>query len=199
MKKIILLFAGLFLFYACLNTEDHINYGYEILPVDEYTTPAAFTFGEKDTITVKYTLVNGCYSFDNIYYEYQDTARIVGVRALVVLDKDCTEIITQKEHEIIVTATQKEDYVFKFYKGIDANVENMFGDAPIEKSAARARTPERKAAVKRGRESFDDDEPDLKKVIREDDDMMDNVGTGMIDSFEMKDTLEDRNIVYHAI
>ena len=131
MKKIILLFAGLFLFYACLNNDDQINYGYEILPVDEYTTPLAFTFGEKDTIKVKYTLVNGCYSFDNVYYEYQDTARIVAVRALVVLDENCTENITQKEHEIIVTVTQKEDYVFKFYKGEDANGENIFEEVVV--------------------------------------------------------------------
>ena len=111
MKKIILLFAGLFLFYACLNTEDHINYGYEILPVDEYTTPEAFTFGEKDTIKVKYSLVNGCYSFDNIYYEYQDTARIVAVRAIVYVDENCTEMETQKEYELIVCNSKRRFFI----------------------------------------------------------------------------------------
>lgn len=131
MKKIILLFAGLFLFYACLNNDNQINYGYEILPVDEYTTPEAFTFGEQDTIKVKYTLINGCYSFDNIYYEYQDTARIVAVRALVAIDANCTDVVTQNEHEIIVNVTQEEDYVFKFYKGIDVNGDNIFEEVVV--------------------------------------------------------------------
>ena len=83
----------------------------------------------------------------------------------------------------------------------DENVEfkDGFDDAPIEKSEVRAKTPERKPAVKRGRESFFDDEPDLKKVIREDDDVMDDINAGMIDSIEMKAMMEDRNIIYHAI
>mgnify|MGYP003664315543 CR=1 FL=1 len=55
----------------------------------------------------------------------------MAVRALVVLDENCPEIITQKEHEIIVTATQKEDYVFKFYKGVDANGENIFEEVVV--------------------------------------------------------------------
>tara|TARA_R110002050_G_scaffold342_2_gene2215 strand:- start:1076 stop:1480 length:405 start_codon:yes stop_codon:yes gene_type:complete len=131
MKKILLLFAGLFLFYACLNNDDQVNYGYEILPIDEYTVPASFTFGEKDTVKVKYTLLNGCYNFDNIYYEYQDTARIVAVRAIVYVDENCTEMVTQKEYELIVTATQREDYLFKFYKGVDANGENIFEEVVV--------------------------------------------------------------------
>lgn len=131
MKKIIVLFAGLFLFYACLNNDDQVNYGYEILPIDEFTTPESFTFGQKDTVKVKYTLKNGCYNFDNIYYEYQDTARIVGVRAIVYLDENCTDVITQREFDIIVTATQEEDYVFKFYKGVDANGDNIFEEAIV--------------------------------------------------------------------
>jgi len=131
MKKILVLFAGLFLFYACLNNDDQINFGYEILPIDEFTTPDSFTFGEKDTVIVKYTLKNGCYNFDNIYYEYQDTTRIVAVRAIVNLDENCTDLITQREFNIIVTATQEQDYVFKFFKGVDANGDNIFEEAIV--------------------------------------------------------------------
>ena len=132
MKKIILLFAGLFLFYACLNNDDdRPNLAYEILTIDEYTTPTSFTFGEKDTIKLKYTLKNSCYFFDNIYYEYQDTARIVAVRAIVDLDKSCAEVISQHDYNLIVTATQKEDYLFKFYKGKDNNGENIFEEVVV--------------------------------------------------------------------
>lgn len=132
MKKIILLFAGLLLFYSCLNNNDNeINFTYEFLPIDEYTTPDSFTFGEKDTIKVKYTLKNGCYSFDNIHYEYQDTARIVAVKAFIKLDEACAEVITQNEYKFIVTPNQQQDYVFKFYKGLDANGENIFEEVVV--------------------------------------------------------------------
>lgn len=132
MKKIILLFAGLLLFYSCLNNDDHrINYNYELLPIDSYTTPASFTYGEKDTIKVKYSLKNGCYGFDGIHYEYHDTVRVVAVRAFVALDEVCTQAIIQNEYNLIVTATQEEDYVFKFYKGKDDNGENIFEEVIV--------------------------------------------------------------------
>jgi hypothetical protein len=131
MKKIILLFAGLLLFYSCLNNDDQLNFGYELLPIDEYTTPTSFTFGEKDTIKIKYSLKNECYTFDNIHYQSEDTTRTIAVRAIVNLDKACAEIITQKEFNIIVTATQEEDYLFKFWKGKDSNGENIFEEVIV--------------------------------------------------------------------
>lgn len=132
MKKIILLLAGLLLFYSCLNSNDNqVNFTYEFLPIDEYTAPSSFTFGEKDTIKLKYTLTNDCYFFDNLYYEYQDTTRIVAIRAVVDLDKTCTDTATQEDFNLIVTAKQEEDYVFKFYKGKDTNGENIFEEVIV--------------------------------------------------------------------
>lgn len=132
MKKVILIFASLFLFYSCLNNDDNrINFTYELLPIDAVTAPASFTFGEKDTLKLKYSLKNGCSSFDGIHYEYQDTTRIVAVRALVALNDICTQEIIQNDYNLIVTATQEEDYVFKFYKGKDNNGENIFEEVVV--------------------------------------------------------------------
>ena len=132
MKKIIVLFISLLLFYSCLNNDDNrIRYGYEFLPIDEYTVPTSFTFGEKDTIKLKYTFKNGCYNFDGLHYEYKDTTRIVAIRAIVDLDQVCSEAITQYDYNLIVTASQEEDYVFKFYKGKDNNGENIFEEVVV--------------------------------------------------------------------
>lgn len=132
MKKITLLLIGLLVFYGCLNNDnDQPNYAFEYLPIDEAITPASFTFGQIDTITVKYSLPNGCYSFNQIYYETKDTTRIVAVTALVALDDVCTQAIIQEEKKIAVMASQREDYVFKFYKGKDANGENIFNEVVI--------------------------------------------------------------------
>ena len=132
MKKITLLFVSLILFYSCLDSDnDAPNLAYEILPIDEYTTPDSFTFGQRDTIKLKYSLPNGCYYFDDIYYEYQDTARVVAIRSIKDLDAVCTEAIIQYDYDLIVTATQAEDYLFKFYKGEDANGDSIFEEVVV--------------------------------------------------------------------
>ena len=124
-KKIIVLCLLTVFISSCLNDNEH-DFTYELLSIDEAIVPASFIFGQKDTIAIKYTLKNSCYSFDNLYYEYQDTARVVAVRAFVSLEDACAEIISQKEYKFAVNVTQQEDYVFKFWKGTDSNGENIF-------------------------------------------------------------------------
>jgi ABC-type uncharacterized transport system auxiliary subunit len=124
-KKIIVLCLLTVFVSSCLNDNEH-NLTYELLPIDEAIVPASFIFGQKDTIAIKYTLKNSCYHFDNLYYEYQDTARVVAVSAFVSLEDACAEIISQKEYKFAVNVTQQEDYLFKFWKGTDSNGENIF-------------------------------------------------------------------------
>ncbi|QTE21579.1 hypothetical protein [Polaribacter cellanae] len=130
MKNVAVLLIGIVFFSACLNN-DTPNYKYEIVAIDEAKTPESFTFGKRDTITLKYTFKNTCYNFDNVYYEYQDTVRVVAIRAFVDLDATCTDAAIEKEHKFIVTATQKEDYLFKFFKGKDSNGENIFEEIVV--------------------------------------------------------------------
>jgi len=122
MKNYFLLFFGLLVFYSCFdNNLEAPNYRFEYLPIDSVITPESFTFGQTDTITMAYSLPNGCYSFDRIYYEVKDSTRIVAVTAIVELDTYCTEAIIQEETKFIVKASQLEDYVFQFFKGIDSS------------------------------------------------------------------------------
>jgi ABC-type uncharacterized transport system auxiliary subunit len=130
LKKLTIFCLTIVLLSSCLKN-DEPNYTYEFLKIDEATVPASFKFGQRDTIAIKYTLKNSCYAFDNLYYEYQDTARVVAVRALVSLDAACAEIIKQEEYKFIVNVTQKEDYLFKFYKGKDAEGVNIFDEIVV--------------------------------------------------------------------
>ena len=131
MKKLVLLLSVILL-SSCLNNDDDLpKYKYEFIKIDEVTAPDNFTFGEKDTISIKYTLPNKCYHFNDIYYDYNDTIRTVAVRAIVDLDEFCAEVITQKEYKLIVNALQKEDYLFKFYKGKDNEGKSIFEEIVI--------------------------------------------------------------------
>ncbi|PQB02976.1 hypothetical protein BST83_16595 [Polaribacter filamentus] len=132
MKKFTLLLFGLLVFYSCLNNDkDELNYSFDYLPIDEAIAPVSFTYGQIDTITVKYSLPNGCYHFNEIYYETIDTTRIVAISAFVELNSHCTLAIIQEEKKIPVKASQVEDYVFKFYKGKDSNGENIFEEVVV--------------------------------------------------------------------
>jgi hypothetical protein len=130
MKKLVILFFGLLMFQSCLD-DDGPKYNYELLPIDEAITPESFTFGETHDITIKYSLPNGCYQFNGLYYEYQDTTRVVAVNSRVRLDVACTEEIRQEEYTFPVNVNQEEDYVFKFWKGVDNDGENIFEEVVV--------------------------------------------------------------------
>lgn len=131
MKKAALLLIGIILFTSCLDDSDQPNYTYDFLKIDSAITPASFTFGEIDTIKIKYTLPNSCHYFDQLYYQHQDTARVVAVTAFINLDDTCAEVTTQEEYAFPVHALQQKDYVFKFYKGKDVDGESIFEEVVI--------------------------------------------------------------------
>lgn len=133
MKKFSLLLLAILLLSSCLNNDNDVaNFSYEYVAIDEAITPASFTFGEKDSITVKYSLPNSCYFFDRMYYEYKDSTRIVAVIAYVDLKNSiCNLPAIEEEHKFAVTATQREDYIFKFYKGRDTNGDSIFDEVVV--------------------------------------------------------------------
>ena len=131
MKNLAVLLISIILLSSCLTNDDLPNYKYEFIKIDEVSAPNSFTYSEKDTIFIKYTLANSCYRFNDVLYEYKDTTRTVAVRAIVSLDNTCSEVITQKEYKLVVNALQKEDYLFKFYKGKDTDGKNIFEEIVI--------------------------------------------------------------------
>jgi hypothetical protein len=95
------------------------NIDFELLPIDEFVVPESFTFGQKDTIKLKYTLNSGCYFFDGIHKETQEDGSIIlGIRAVIDLNANCTRTTFQDTYNYIITIDQIDDYIFKFYKGI---------------------------------------------------------------------------------
>lgn len=127
MKKVILIFSMLFLM-AC-SAEDEFQL--HILTIDEAVTPASFDAGDVGFITVTYTLPNPCYNFYNLYYEYQGTSRVVAIRALEDLSTTCSQVTVEKEYTFPVQVSQSEDYTFKFWKGKDANGEDIFEEVIV--------------------------------------------------------------------
>jgi len=123
-----LLFALLFstLFIACNQNDDGPNYHFEVLKIDEATIPSSFELNQTYDITVKYTLPNGCHHFHSLYFQHENTSRIVAINSYVEEDVPCTEAQITKEYTFQLRASQSEDYKFKLWKGLDNDDEDIF-------------------------------------------------------------------------
>ena len=129
MKKILVLPLFIFLFISC---DDYTPiYELKILPIIEAKTPVSFTYRTSDTITLKYTLPNACYTFRNLYYESERNSRVVAVYALKDSEITCTQATIEKELKIPIHVLQEEDYLFKFYKGKDADGKSIFEEITV--------------------------------------------------------------------
>lgn len=117
MKKL-LLCTLIFGFLSCSLEGNRL--AVKTLPIDASETPQSFTFNTIDTIKVKYSLPNTCHSYYGLYYQSEDATRIVAVRALEDLNANCTQQVIQRELKVPIQVRQREDYVFKFWKGKDA-------------------------------------------------------------------------------
>jgi len=128
MKKFALIILSLFVL-SC--SEETPLFEFSTLPIDEAKTPVSFTYKTSDTIVLKYTLPNACFSFNNVYYEYDRNSRIVGINVIKDLEKTCNQATIEKEIKLPIHVLQEEDYIFKFYKGKDANGDLIFEEITV--------------------------------------------------------------------
>jgi len=129
MKRVVLNLVLVFLFVSCSLGDDDNNANnlkLETLTIKEAIVPAEFTFGATHDIKVIYDLPSGCHSFYDLFYRYEGTSRTVAINALVNENLPCTEALVEAEYTFEVNVVQREDYVFKFWKGTDEGGENIF-------------------------------------------------------------------------
>jgi hypothetical protein len=133
MKKIIALILLWASFLSCSPDNDYPNYSYEVLPVASYEVPASFKLGETYTITLKYQKPSSCYEYQGIYYDKNLNVRTIGIQAVVDKDQICNQALpplSEVSFQFYVTNTGS--YIFKFYKGKDANGVSLFEEKEIK-------------------------------------------------------------------
>ena len=114
------------MFVSCSLDDDGNNFKIETLPIKEAIVPAEFTFESLHEITIVYDLPSGCHAFYNLFYQYDNTTRIVAVNSLVDESVACTDDVREFEYTFEVSVVQREAYTFKFWKGTDEDGENIF-------------------------------------------------------------------------
>jgi hypothetical protein len=133
MKRFIALTLLWASFLSCSPDNDLPNYSYEVLPVASYEVPASFKVGETYTITLKYQRPSSCYGYQGIYYDKYLNVRTIGIQAVVDKDQVCDQALPPlSEVSFQFYASTPGSYIFKLYKGKDANGVSQFEEKEIK-------------------------------------------------------------------
>ncbi|WP_417557050.1 hypothetical protein [Mesoflavibacter zeaxanthinifaciens] len=138
MKKLTLLLISFSFMITSCSVEDDTpteNYHIEILPVESATVPESFTYGEDHEITVSYIRPSTCYEFNDIYFLKNNNVRNVAVMTTVWDNVvNCVDLQSIEEKTFTVKATQLENYIFKFWQGVDDSGEDIYltVEVPVE-------------------------------------------------------------------
>ncbi|MDO6736806.1 hypothetical protein [Wenyingzhuangia sp. 2_MG-2023] len=128
MKRLLLASLLTLFLFSCSDDDNFSKFHIEYLPIDEAIFPSTFDYNEEYDITFKYTMPNSCYYFDNLYYKTNDSIRTVAIVAYVDDESECTEETREEEQTFKITAAQKEDYIFKIWKGKDDDNEDVYDE-----------------------------------------------------------------------
>ena len=136
MKKLLLLFAFLFVTTACsLDGDDHrIDFEIEYLAADSVEVPAYVTPGQTYAIKMYYHRPTDCYYVrGDFYYAISGATRTVAIQAMVIQDSGCkppldtnAEVTSFNFQCPLAQANSAASYTFKFYKGDDAYGKQQF-------------------------------------------------------------------------
>ena len=132
MKKIVLFLIVITSFLSCSLDDDGPTYTYSVLPVDSYVVPASFTLGQTYSIKLKYQKPSACHIYQGIYYEKNLNTRTIAIQTAVQDNQVCTaDVPPVSEVSFNFMVNNTGSYIFKFYKGKDANGENIFEEVEI--------------------------------------------------------------------
>lgn len=136
MKKFALLILLTVSLVSCSLDDDRgPNYHYEILPLESFVVPDTFDFGATYQIKLFYKYPTTCHSFGGIYFDRYLNERIFAIQSLVLNDANCQTYDENeselREANVNFQVISKETYLFKFYKGKDAEGNNIFEEIEI--------------------------------------------------------------------
>ena len=134
MKKIALILVLMTTLVGCsLDNGNNDTYTFSVLPIESYTLPETFKLGETYSIKLKYQKPTSCYLYQGIYYAKDLNTRTIGVQAAVQDNQVCgTEVPPLSEASFNFQVTATGSYIFKFYKGKDAENKDIFENVEIQ-------------------------------------------------------------------
>lgn len=138
MKRIALLLLAVITISSCsIDEGNEPRFYYEILPVESFKVPESVNFGQTYEIKLTYKRPTACHFYEGCYYKTELNSTIVGIQTYVLDKEDCHTLENQESIEVSfnfrVEGVQSaaQPYKFKFYKGTDANGNDIFEEVII--------------------------------------------------------------------
>ena len=126
-KILITITLSVVLFFSCTNTDDNINYHFELLKIDTAVMPDTLVLGQTHELKIMYRRPTTCHGFNGFYYEKNLNIRTIAVESIVIENNDCVELTDEvKEATLNFYVTNNGSYIFKFWQGKDENGEDLF-------------------------------------------------------------------------
>ncbi len=127
-------FAG-FTFVSCeLGDDNYQNFGYQLLPIETAVFPDTVKVNRTNNIVVTYLRPSDCHFVEGFYYDDSSgNTRTVAMQSRVLIQDDCQDLEEAPVEATLRFAPMTTGfYLFKFYKGTDANGQNLFEEHRIE-------------------------------------------------------------------
>lgn len=134
MKKLLLFLAIITTLSSCSLDNDNTNsYSYQVLPVASYVLPESYKVGETYEIILKYQRPTPCYIFQGIYYDIKDNTRTIAIQTMIDDNQVCTDVLPElSEAKFNFKPTTTGTFIFKFYKGKDAEKKDTFDEVEFQ-------------------------------------------------------------------
>lgn len=128
MKKIIIIIIVLNTILSCSISDDSPVTTQELLPVKSVTIPENFALNETYEIELRYLRPTNCHGYRDIYFSKNNNERTVAIISTYFLgNENCTPFTNEElETSFNFKATELGSYIFKFWKGLDDNGEDIY-------------------------------------------------------------------------
>jgi hypothetical protein len=131
-KKIFLLLSLVFTIVSCSVNEDETNFHYELLPIQEVEIPSEFVMGQTYQIKMWYYRPSTCHSFGGFYYDKILNERTIAIQNIVQEESTCSTLTDELVYATLdFYVTNNGSYVFKFWQGVDDNLEDIFYEIEV--------------------------------------------------------------------
>ncbi|MEO8235775.1 MAG: hypothetical protein ABI549_10210 [Flavobacterium sp.] len=132
MKKIVLLIIVIFSVISCSTDVEGDKFHLELLPIDSAVLPVEFKKDSVYELPFNYIRPSTCHIFEGFYYEKNLNVRTIAIQTSVIEQSNCTTATVNPITEILqFKPTTETSYVFKLWKGTDANGADVYEEITI--------------------------------------------------------------------
>ena len=132
MKNLVILIIVLFIVIGCSKDDQGDKFHLELLPIDSAVLPAEFKKDSLYELPFNYIRPSTCHVFEGFYYKKNSNTRTIAIQTTVLEQSNCTTATVNPITEILkFKPTTEPTYIFKLWKGTDANGVDVFEEIEI--------------------------------------------------------------------